>query len=169
MPPSTKEILAYRALNRDVDENWVEWAVSMLEQGYDTPHLRILAGESPPFNQFASIELADSTFRELGLDWSDTENSARKYAAELLEDMLEGRRSSQSVLNVLTDICIELDHAKFLFGFYLLQNAKEDLRDSDFQFYWQGADRSNIDDVIFDYARKWIEGSEDYPQRQFRK
>jgi hypothetical protein len=74
VPPSTKEILAYRTPNRVVDERWVDWAVSMLEQGYDTPHLRVLAGESPPFNQFEMVALADRAFEELGLDWSDTKN-----------------------------------------------------------------------------------------------
>ncbi|MFZ4464691.1 MAG: hypothetical protein ACOYN5_12650 [Bacteroidales bacterium] len=49
---TTAEILAFKALNRNIDKTWVDWAVDMLIAGYDTENLTILAGESEPFNQF---------------------------------------------------------------------------------------------------------------------
>jgi hypothetical protein len=68
---STAEILAFKALNRDVDKTWVDWAVDMLIAGFDTEHLTILAGESEPFNQFQMQELAEKVLVELQLDYSD--------------------------------------------------------------------------------------------------
>jgi hypothetical protein len=65
--PSTKEILAWRALNRSVDESWVDWAVSMLQAGHDTLHLAILAGEAEPFNQFEMTAIVDKALAGLGL------------------------------------------------------------------------------------------------------
>lgn len=158
---STRTILAYRALHRKVNEQWIEWAVSMLEQGFDAYHLRIFAGESPPFNQFELLELADKTFEELGLEWSNTEGIISNYATELLEEMLEGRKRVEDVLNVLKNICIELDHAPYLFDFYLLYFAWQDLSSSEMQWYWPGANRSNITSLINDYARRWIEQFKD--------
>jgi hypothetical protein len=158
---STKSILAYRALNRKIDEHWVEWAASMLEQGFDSYHLRIFAGESPPFNQFELTELANKTFEELGLDWSDTERVISRYAAELLEEMLTGAREAESVLNILKDICIELDYARYLFDFYLLHFAQQDLQSSEMQWHWPGANRANIASIITDYAHRWIERFKD--------
>jgi hypothetical protein len=98
-----------------------------------------------------------------------TKNTVRRYAVELLEEMLRGARPPQTVMNVLKGICIELDYARFLFGFYRLPYAQEDLVYSDMQHYWPGADRSNIEIVIFDYARRWIEGVEDYPTEPARE
>jgi len=49
---STTEILAFKALNRDINKTWVDWAVEMLMAGFDTENLTILAGEFEPFNQF---------------------------------------------------------------------------------------------------------------------
>lgn len=33
---STAEILALKALNRDINKTWVDWAVEMLMAGFDT-------------------------------------------------------------------------------------------------------------------------------------
>ena len=49
---STTQILAKRALRRLCGEDCVEWAVGMLERGYDSRTLRIPAGTTPPFNHF---------------------------------------------------------------------------------------------------------------------
>lgn len=47
----TAEILTFKALNRDIDKNWVEWEVDILMAGFDTEHLTILTVESEPFNR----------------------------------------------------------------------------------------------------------------------
>jgi len=72
---TTAEILAFKALNRDVDKTWVDWAVELLMAGYNTEHLTILAGESEPFNQFQMQELANKVLEELQLDYSDKEQT----------------------------------------------------------------------------------------------
>jgi len=156
-PPSTTEILARRALNRSIDQRWVEWAVAMLEAGHDTAHLRMLAGALPPFNQFEMTRLADKALAELGLDWSNTEALAKDYAAELLEDMLQGARSSDQVLDILFDMCTELDSPDFLSDFSLLYHAKSELRSAKVQWYWPGADRSNMEEAIREYAMRWLD------------
>jgi hypothetical protein len=156
MPLSTKAILAYRSLNRRVDDRWAEWALSMLKQNYYSDHLYDLAADSPPFDQTETIELADKIFKELGLDWSDTEHVVREYVVELLQDMLRGAKSSQDVLDDLMHICVEMDYPKDLFRFYLLHFAQDDLRDSDFSGHLPEANRSNIQTMVNDYAREWL-------------
>lgn len=156
MRASTQEIVAMRALNRTFDEKWTDWAVLMLEQGHDTPHLRILAGWDPPFNQFEMTAVVDQTLAELGLDWSNQQTAVTEFAVVLLEEMLSGERSTQSVLQILTDICIELDYAGFLYDFYLLYFAQDDLGYAEHQWYWPDADRSNIEVKIREYATAWL-------------
>jgi hypothetical protein len=152
---STAEILAFKLLNRDIDKTWVDWAVQMLLAGYDTEHLTILAGESEPFNQFQMQELADKVLTELQLDYSDKGQTIKNYACYLIDKSLNGELDNFKVLDILKDICIELDYEKYLFDFYLLYNAKDDLCYSENIYHWDGATRENIDKIITDYFRTW--------------
>jgi hypothetical protein len=149
------ERLAIRALNRDIDKTWVDWAVNMLMSGYDTEHLRILAGETEPFNQFQMIELIDKVFAELGLPYSDEQQTLRNYACWLVERSLSGQLDNFKVLEILKDICIDLDLDDNYFDFYLLYFAKDDLSYSTEQWHWDGATRDNIETIITDYFKSW--------------
>jgi hypothetical protein len=152
---TTAEILAFKALNRDIDKIWVGWAVDMLMAGFDTEHLTILAGESEPYNQFQMHELADKALTELQLDYSDKEKTIKNYACYLIDKSLAGELESFKVLAILKDICIELDYVKYLYDFYLLFFAKDDLTYSEAQWYWDEATKENIDQIITDYFIKW--------------
>jgi hypothetical protein len=154
--PSTKEILAWRALNRSVNEAWVDWAVSMLEAGHDTWHLAILAGATEPFNQFEMIAIVDKALAELGCDWSDKEAVIRDYVTELLQQMVAHQIMSRNALRILADMCIEMDYPRDLLDFYLLYFAQDDLRTSQVQWHWLHATRDNIEEVIREHATQWI-------------
>lgn len=152
---STPEILAFKALNRDIDKTWVNWAIDMLKAGYDTEYLTILAGESEPFNQFQMQELTDKVLTELQLKYSDKDQTIKNYASYLIDKSLDGELDSFKVLDILKDICIELDYVKYLYDFYSLYFAKDDLSYSEIQWYWDGATRQNIDKIITDYFKTW--------------
>jgi hypothetical protein len=155
--PSTKEILAWRVLNRSVDESWVDWAVSMLQAGHDTLHLAILAGEAGPFNQFAMVAIVDKALAELGCDWSDKEAVIRDYIAELLHQMFAHQIASRDALRILADMCLEMDYPSDLLDFYLLYFAQDDLRTSEAQWHWPGATRDNVEETIRQYATQWLQ------------
>lgn len=152
---STAEILAFKVLNRDIDKTWVDWAVDMLMTGFDTEHLTILAGESEPFNQFQMQELTNKVLAELQLDYSDKDQTIKNYACYLIDKSLCGELDNFKVLLILKNICIKLDYEKYLYDFYLLYFAKDDLLYSDNQWYWKGATRENIDKIIVDYFTTW--------------
>jgi hypothetical protein len=67
---ATTRLLASKALRRPCGQECVDWAVSMLEQGFDGRYLGILAGLTPPFNPFDLADLRDRALKELGI--SDT-------------------------------------------------------------------------------------------------
>ena len=152
---STAGILACKALNRDIDLTWVDWAIDMLMEGYDTEHLIILAGESEPFNQFQMHELADKVIAELKLDYSDKDQTIKNYACFLIDKSLNGELEKVKVLDILKDICIERDYINYLYDFYMLYFAYDDLTYSEAQWYWDGATRENIDKIIMDYFITW--------------
>jgi hypothetical protein len=154
--PSTYEILALKALNRDIDNTWTNWAIEMLRRGFDTENLVILAGQNQPFNQFEIQHLADKVLTELNLNYSDKDLTIKTYASYLLDKALKKEIDVLAVLCILKDICIELDMEKYLYQFYLLYFAKDDLLDSDVQWYIDNADKNNIDEIISDYFKKWL-------------
>lgn len=152
---STAEILAFKALNRDINKNWVDWAVEMLMAGFDTENLAILAGEFEPYNQFQLQDLTTKVLDELQLDYSDKDQTIKNYACYLIDKSLGGELDNFKVLDTLKDICIELDYAKYLYDFYSLYFAKDDLSYSENQWYWDGATRENIEKIITDYFVNW--------------
>jgi hypothetical protein len=152
---STAEILAFKALNRDINKTWVDWAVEMLMAGFDTENLAILAGEFEPYYQFQLQDLTTKVLNELQLDYSDKEQTIKNYACYLIDKSLDGELDNFKVLDILKDICIELDYERYLYDFYLLYFTKDDLYYSENQWYWDGATRENIEKIITDYFISW--------------
>jgi len=152
---STAEILAFKVLNRDINKTWVDWAVEMLMAGFDTENLAILAGEFEPYNQFQLQDLTTKVLSELQLDLTDKDQTIKNYACFLIDKSLVGELDNFKVLDILKDICIELDYEKYLYDFYSLYFAKDDLSYSENQWYWDGATRENIEKIITDYFTNW--------------
>jgi hypothetical protein len=157
---STSEILAFKVLNRNIDKKWIDWAVDMMMAGLDTEHLIMLAGENAPFNQFELQELVNKVFEELHIDYSNKDQIIKNYASYLIDKALNNEMDSFEVLRILKNICIELDYEQYLYDFFSLYYAKDDLIESENQWYWDGATRENIDEIIRSYFEKWIENFE---------
>ena len=153
---STYEILQFKALNRDVTEVWIDWAIDMVSAGFETEHLIILAGISKPYNQFYLQDLTSKVFNELSLDFSSVKETSFQYATFLAGEVQAGRRNQYEVLQTLKQICLELDYLKELMDFCLLFWALDDLRYTDQQGYWEGANRKNIDSIIASYFERWL-------------
>lgn len=151
---STSEILAFKVLNRSVDNVWVNWAVEMLIAGYDSENLLYLAGENEKTNQFELQNIANKALTELNLDFSNEEMVINNYVCYLIDQAISKERSYESVLENLKNLCIELDYASYLYDFYSLFYAQEDLKFDTHQWYWDNADRENINQIIEDYFLK---------------
>lgn len=126
-PNSTIRVLAYKALDRDFDRTWPDWAVEMLINGYDTEHLVILAGMSEPFDYFEMQTLTTKALNELGLDFSNKLQSVWNYVNYLIQLCFDGKLESVKVLTELRDLYLELDYQESLQEFYFLYYAKTDL------------------------------------------
>jgi len=152
---TTSELMIYKTLNRDIEKAWVTWAIDMLMSGYETEHLNILAGKAEPFNPFEMEKLVNKVFIELKIDYSYTEQRFKNYACYLIDKSLNGEVDNFNALDLLRKLFLdtEEDH---LYDFYLLFFAKYDLTNSEVQWYWEGAGRGNIDQIITDYFIKYI-------------
>jgi hypothetical protein len=156
-PLNTRAIQGARVLNYGPDQRWVDWAASLLVEGADTPGLRVLAGLLPPFNAFEVTQLLDRTLDELGAPVLMQEEAPAAYAYPLVAELMQNPESTDEMLEQLSQLCIATDHPSALMPFYLLHHARCDLVVQGHQHYWDGADRSNIDQLVQDEARRWLQ------------
>ena len=151
---STYQIVVLKVLNRSIDKTWIDWAYQMLQAGFSTENLIILAGETPPYNQFELQTLTSKVLDELTINYSDKLQAIKNYSTYLIQKAIKGEIDSYKVLGILKEYYYEIDEN--FRDFYFLYFAKHDLLYSDDQYYWNGADKNNIDQIIIDCFKKWI-------------
>lgn len=162
---STYKILKAKAFNEDIDEAWTDWAIKMIEAGYESENLYMLAGETKPYNQFELQQLTNKVLQDLKLDYSDKDAVIRNYVYYLISTSVDRPETYYRTLRELRDICIQLDMDSQYMDFYLLYYAKDDLMEDEVQWYWDGANRENIDQIIRDKFRQWLSEFEQKQQK----
>ncbi len=158
---STYKILKERAFNSDVNESWIDWAIEMMEAGYESVNLYELAGTTRPYNQFELQELTNKVFKDLNLEYSDKTKILKNHVYFLLTSSIDKPEKYNKVLREFRDIYYELDADTEFQDLALLYWAKDDLIYSEFQHYWDGADRTNIDQIIREQFGLYIVKFED--------
>ena len=153
---STYKILKAKAFNENIDETWVDWALEMMEAGYQSDNLYMLAGVTKPFNQFELHELTKKVLEDLGFDYSDKDAVLKNYVYYLIANSVDHPETYYKTLRELKNICQDLDLDTAYMDFYLLYYAKDDLTVDEVQWYWDGANRENIDQIIQERFRKWM-------------
>ena len=156
---TTSVILAYKALNRNIDKFWIDWAVDMLLNSFDTEHLIILAGISSPYDQFELQTLTDKVLEELGLDYSNKEEVIKGYVRYLIQTGTEEDLNITSLLKLLrelTDLYYELDYDSNLLVFFNLYYGLDDLQQDEVQWYVNNMDRSNMLSIVKNTFDQWL-------------
>jgi hypothetical protein len=161
--PSTYKILVIKALNRDIDGSGKEWAMEMIQAGYEEESLYELAGVLPPYNQFELHYLMERVLKDLRLDYSDKSKTLKNYVRHLITTNIDRPNSYSEVLEELKDIYYEMNMDRDYQHFALLLWAKEDLQYGDHQFYWAGADKTNIDGIIRKQFEHYLRASDPSP------
>ncbi len=144
----TYKILKEKAFNSDVNESWIDWAIEMMEAGYESINLYELAGTIRPYDQSELQALTTKVFKELNLDYSDRIKALKNYAYFLITSNIDKPEKYDKVLREFRDIYYELDMDSEYQDLVLLYWAKDDLQYGDDQQYWEGANRNNIDVII---------------------
>ena len=137
-----------KAFNTDIDESWSEWAIEMMCAGYEVDSLYQLAGISKPFNQFELQELTNKVLKDLQLDYSNERKVVFEYVYYLIKLNLNKIDKYYEMLKEFKDMYYELDMDIGLQNLVSLYWAKNGLLSNDFQYYWDGADKANIDKII---------------------
>ena len=124
MPPSTNLILAMRGSNRDIRTEVSAWAVGLLEQGQDSPYLRICAGLSRDEPVSVFNDYFDRTAEELGLSIPAEDEATSIYIIQRASSYLRGELPEEIILQELVQLCIDLDYPEYLMPFYILEDER---------------------------------------------
>lgn len=80
------------------------------------------------------------------------------YASYYVHQIAKGEKVREN-LTELYKFCQMGDYQDLVYDFYLLYWAWEDLdyEDNEYNHYWSGAIRKNIEQIVIDESKKWIE------------
>ena len=159
--PSTAEILVYKQQKFNINTQWKDWALEMLMAGYETENLFILAGEDIHCNPFEFTELTDKIFEELHLNEIDANSIIILYSLFIVKSVIQSpdKNKVSAALNKLEQECINNEYNTFLYDFYLLSNAIDELKALGEQWYWNDASltKENWYEYTLRFFKLWIE------------
>lgn len=154
----TYKIVAFPEIQQIDTDECIDWALEMMELGYESPTLHMLASFNKPTNYFEVIDYVTNTIQELGLEMKNGDDAVLSYASYYVHQIAKGENVRDN-LTKLYKFCQMRDYEDLVYDFYLLYWAWDDLDydDNDYNNYWNGARRSNIETIVVDEAKKWIE------------
>lgn len=153
----TIEALALTTLNRVVDGRWVDWAVEMLDAGYESSSLVRLAGEPQPFNAFEMDSLVRRVFEELHLPMPvDGKRAALALASVWVERFLSGEAPMGVTLQKLSHLYFEAVSMPELSVFYLMQEGLRDLQDCEYSTHLPELTSENAEPLVRQRCEEWI-------------
>lgn len=117
----------------------------------------MLAGLEQPLDGEEVRRLFAACFVELGIKPLQAAESIRFFTRSVLSSMIRGELTRKAAMQRLSDLCVALGYERELMDFYLLFYAMSDLETQQLQWYWKGANRSNIFRIIDERSKLWLE------------
>lgn len=157
-PDSTYKILAYASPYITFHfGDAVDWACDMLEYGYDTPHLLMLAAITKPTGSFECQYYLENALKELNLKKVDDAIATIFAVWTEVNSIAKGERVRHCLTKVYQQYSFDQPN-NYLSDFADLYWAWDDLEKIGVQYEWNGnLTLNNIEQVIIDYAKEWIE------------
>lgn len=144
------KVFRYCGTSKGAPSDCVKWAQTALCEDFDTPSLRVLAGLSDPLNFFEVKEYTEAALKELGIEIPSGDKAVSAYAKDLARDIFNHPERIRLHLKKLYELCIAHDYQDDLYDFYLLQCAWDDFDYGEVQYYWEGATKDNIKNIVIE-------------------
>ena len=144
----TYELLGQRLLTSYNSKILVDWAVTLLEKGFDTESLEILAGLDND-----DTETREKYFwkaiKELNVNISKQEiDLINFYVDNLVEDVISGIVSPKQALQLMCDVARKTDYGPKYIQFYMLDEDIDYLDYSGNALTIDGLTKDNVDAYI---------------------
>lgn len=133
-PDSTYLILTYKEFeNRFLYDNVIDWAVEMLEYGYETENLMILAAISKPTNSFECKLYLQKALEELNLRTIEGADANIAVQWVLLNKIARGEKVRSNLILLTNELGYDVDEP--ISDFQLLSWAWTELEYDSHQYY----------------------------------
>lgn len=110
MAISISELFGLQVLKEVRSANYVDWAVGMIVEGFDSPSLRILAGLDENGNVFETAETFGKVVREMGIQEPNTQGKFRGYACYQASRILDGTISPENGVKALYRVWLKSNY-----------------------------------------------------------
>lgn len=157
--PLTCKVVAYQVLPAFNKDEVVDWAYEMIALGWETEHLLIMAGLTKPVNYFETVVYLETAMGELNLLLKTGDEGIISYSSYHVKQLEQGIKIKEN-LNALSDFVISVDYHSAIYDFYSLYWAWSDLQYDEMQWYWEGATKDNIEQIVVNTAKGWLIANE---------
>jgi len=162
LPDLTYQVVAYPEVSDFNTNSCVDWALEMIAIGYDSPSLLILAALNRPTNYFQTIEYLNAALKELRLEVKTGIEGVVSYSSYFIKRIAEGEQVKEN-LKAIYKYCQAHDYESLIYDFYLLYWAWDDLDyGNECQYYWEGANKDNIEAIVVKTAKDWVMKNEQH-------
>jgi hypothetical protein len=134
----------------------VDWAIDIIREGKETENVLILASFSNPIEKYEISPYVTAVLNELGLEELQCDDALIAQAHFLLYKILRNEAIREN-LKSLSQLCINNNFEKRIMDFYLLNHGWRELEEIGVNYYFDGADLDNIEEVLKKAAKKWID------------
>jgi hypothetical protein len=134
----------------------IDWAIELIRNGKESENILIVASFSKPVDREEIKPYITGALKELNLNEKYGEYSIIANAHYYLEQILNDSEIRKN-LSKLYEICLNADMDSRLMPFYLLYHGWGELEEIGANYYFEGADLDNIEEVIKEQAQIWID------------
>lgn len=134
----------------------VDWAIDLIQQGKETDNILMLASFSEPIDRFEIRPYVTNVLNDLGLEELDYKSAVIAETHYHLNEILNDREIRKN-LRSLYQLCVDNDYESGLINFYLIYHGWDELEEIGVNYYFEGADLDNIEEVLKKEAIKWID------------
>ena len=134
----------------------IDWAIDLIRQGKETDNVLMLASFSKPIDRFEISPYVTNVLNDLGLEELDYKSAVIAEMHYHLNEILNDREIRKN-LQSLYQLCVDNDYESGLMNFYLIYHGWDELEEIGVNYYFEGADLDNIEEVLKKEARKWID------------
>lgn len=134
----------------------IDWAIELIEKGIETENLLILASFSKPVDGYEIKPYVSAALNDLNLEEKYGEFSIVAEVHFYLNELIKST-SVREHLNQLYQLSLKYNREVGLDTFYRLYHAWLELDDFGVNYYYEGANLENIEQVIKEQAQIWID------------
>jgi len=116
----------------------------------------MLASFSKPVDSREIKPYVSAVLKDLNLVENEGNDAVISKIKYHLVEIIHGH-AIRSNLKEIYNICIQNGYRDDLMKFYLLYNAWDELDSMDVNFYYDGATKSNIEEIIKENATNWLD------------